>query len=119
MAMDMTVEAVRLGLDMASRRAEIATQNVAHANMPGTHLERGDFSQALGLLDRVADGADVRAEDFSGASVDAMKETSDQSISLDDEVGEMALASAHYQALSEALNRQFGLMSLALSGDQS
>jgi hypothetical protein len=29
------------------------------------------------------------------------------------------LADAHFQALSEALNRQFGLMSIALSGDQA
>jgi hypothetical protein len=38
---------------------------------------------------------------------------------LDGQVADLALAGAHFQALSEALNRQFGLMSIALSGDQS
>jgi flagellar basal-body rod protein FlgB len=119
----LTIGAVSLALDMAQRRAEIASHNVANADMPNGTVQRADFSNALGLLQRVADGgqmdasrlASVHLDQVSTQQVDAL----DGGVSLDHEVTELALASAHYQALSEAVNRQFGLMSLALSGDQS
>lgn len=119
----LTLDAVGLAMDIAQRRAEVASRNVAFANVPGARMERPDFARANDLLAAVARGGDVSgtdlaAVDIRGTVVDAPK-TADATVSMDDEVADLALASAHFQALSEALNRQFGLMSMALSGDQA
>lgn len=120
---NVTLGAIGLALDMAQRRAEIASHNVAFANRPGGTVQRADFGDALDLLQRVADGGDVDAGALAstrlGSTSSQRIDSTDGSLSLDHEVTELALASAHYQALSEAATRQFALMSLALSGDQS
>lgn len=120
---NVTLGAIGLALDMAQRRAEIASHNVAFANRPGGTVQRADFGDALALLQRVADGDDVDAAGLASARMGSTTSqrvgSAEGSLSLDHEVTELALASAHYQALSEAATRQFGLMSLALSGDQS
>ncbi|HVI55110.1 MAG TPA: hypothetical protein VM621_08665 [Luteibacter sp.] len=119
----LTVGAVDLALDMAQRRAEVASRNIALTNVPGSRMERPDFAAANDLLGRVAQG-DAIPRDTLG-SVDIRATTSQPSLGVegegdvDGQVADLALASAHFQALSEALNRQFGLMSIALSGDQS
>jgi flagellar basal body rod protein FlgB len=118
-----TVGAVGLALDMAQRRAEVASRNIAYTNVPGSRIERPDFAAATDLLQRVEQGAPMTRDDLAGVDIRgttslgraSMGETSD----VDGQVADLALASAHFQALSEALNRQFGLMSIALSGDQS
>jgi len=115
--------AVGLALDMAERRASVASHNVAVANVPGSSIERADFSGALSVLERVAGGEDVDPSRLAGMDTSAVHSAPiDQSldgVSLDREVTELALANVHYQALAEALNRQFGLMNIALSGDQA
>ncbi len=119
---NLTIGAVSLALDMAQRRAEVASHNIAYANVPGAQMERANFGSAIALLQQVADGRDVNARSLSSVDLHSSTmhpvDTLDGNTSLDQEVTELALAGAHYQALSEALNRQFGLMSLALSGDQ-
>lgn len=119
----LTVDAVGLALDMAQRRAEVASRNVAFANVPGARMERPDFARANDLLANVAhgdemDGVELGSVDIHATTLEAPREV-DGVMSVDDQVADLALASAHFQALSEALNRQFGLMSMALSGDQS
>jgi len=120
---NLTIGAVSLAMDMAQKRAEIASHNIAYVDMPEGTVQRADFGSALSLLQRVADGSQVDQASFTSARLGEVTmqraDAADGSVSLDHEVTELALASAHYQALSEAMNRQFGLMSLALSGDQS
>lgn len=119
----LTVGAVGLALDMAQRRAEVASRNIALTNVPGSRMERPDFAAANDLLGRVAQGDAIPRESLG--SVDIRATSSQPSLGVegegdvDGQVADLALASAHFQALSEALNRQFGLMSIALSGDQS
>lgn len=119
----LTVGAVGLALDMAQRRAEVASRNIAYTNVPGSRLERPDFSAATDLLQRVAQGDDMTRERLGGVDIHATATLAEAApgvaADLDGQVADLALASAHFQALSEALNRQFGLMSIALSGDQS
>jgi flagellar basal-body rod protein FlgB len=119
---DITTHAVSVALDMAQRRAEIASHNIAYANVPGAQMSRADFSSALSVLGRVADDAPVSATDLGEVNLEATHSVRNGgvngTVSLDGEVTELALANCQYQALSEAMNRQFGLMNLALSGDQ-
>jgi flagellar basal body rod protein FlgB len=120
---DITIGAVSLALSMAQRRAEIASQNIAYANVPGSRLMRADFGEALSLLQRVANDDRIDPQMLRNATLGNVPvgraDTAEGGVSLDQEVTELALANAHYQALAEAATRQFGLMSLALSGDQS
>lgn len=113
--------AVGLALDMAERRATVASHNVAVANVPGASLQRADFGSATGVLDRVAAGDDIDPSRVAATPTSSVSEGAIDldGVSLDHEVTELALANAHYQALAEALNRQFGLMNIALSGDQA
>lgn len=119
----LTVGAVGLALDMAQRRAEVASRNIAYTNMPGSRIERPDFAAATDLLQRVAHGDEVPRSNLSTVDIRGTHATGQVTpgagADVDGEVADLALASAHFQALSEALNRQFGLMSLALSGDQA
>jgi flagellar basal body rod protein FlgB len=118
----LTIGAVSLALDMAQRRAEIASHNIAYADVPGGTVQRADFGGALALLQRVADGGRVDEQSLASARLGQVAaprgDGLDGGFSLDHEVTELAIANAHYQALAEALNRQFGLMSIAMSGDQ-
>lgn len=118
-----TVGAVGLALDMAQRRAEVASRNIAYTNVPGSRIERPDFAAATDLLRRVERGASMTRDDLAGVDIRGTNSVAQASMGeapdVDDQVADLALASAHFQALSEALNRQFGLMSIALSGDQS
>ena len=120
---NLTIGAVSLALSMAQRRAEVASHNIAYVDVPGGTVQRADFGDALSLLQRVADGGQMDADALGAARMDSVTtlraDTLDGGASLDHEVTELALASAHYQALSEAATRQFALMSLALSGDQA
>lgn len=120
---NVVTSAVGLALDMAERRAAVASHNVAVADVPGASLQRADFGTATGMLERVADGEEVDAARLSAADTATVREWSADrdvdGVSLDHEVTELALANAHYQALAEALNRQFGLMTIAMSGDQA
>lgn len=117
----LTVGAVGLALDMAQRRAEVASRNLAYANVPGSRIERPDFAAATDLLERVAGGDDVPRENLAAVDIRGTTAQAFQGVDpdMDGQVADLALASAHFQALSEALNRQFGLMSIALSGDQA
>jgi flagellar basal-body rod protein FlgB len=121
----LTVGAVGLALDMAQRRAEVASRNIALTNVPGSRMERPDFAAANDLLGRVAQGEVIPREALGSVDIRATSSPSTLAVDgsgqgdVDGQVADLALASAHFQALSEALNRQFGLMSIALSGDQS
>jgi flagellar basal body rod protein FlgB len=119
---NLLVDAVALALDVSQSRAAAASHNVAYANVPGARIQRTDFARAQGLLDGVADGAAVREAEIGMARAHGVVQTVSGSagdVSLDGEVTEMAMASGRYQALTDALSRQFALMGVALSGDQS
>lgn len=119
--MDITTEAVRLGLDLAQVRAEIASNNVAQANMPGAMLQRADFGDALAALaaaENGGSGAESRLQAISQASLRGKIEQSGtaDAASLDDQVAELSTQGLAYRALTDGLSRHFALMQLAISG---
>ncbi|MEI7037470.1 hypothetical protein [Fulvimonas yonginensis] len=118
--MDITTEAVRLGLDLAQVRAEIASANIARANVPGATLQRADFADALDVL-----GAAAKGDAGAGARMQAISQQSLRNqigpvvadgTSLDDQVAELSTQGLAYRALTDGLSRHFGLMQLAISG---
>jgi flagellar basal body rod protein FlgB len=77
-----------------------------------------------GLLEQAAQlsqsGDSTLLESLSAAAAQPQSgeflEAPGSSINLDEEVADMASANLKYQALTESLNRHFGLMHLAISG---
>jgi flagellar basal body rod protein FlgB len=116
-----TIDAVRLALNMQDIRARVAGMNVANANKPDATALRVDFAKVEAALREVArSGNEV---EISRLLVAAGQElagiepaTEGAAIRLDGEIGDIAAAGVEYQALTEALNRQFGLMRIAIAG---
>lgn len=121
MSSEITIDAVRLALGMQEIQARVASTNIANANRPGAQALRVDFSalqQSLRDIASASDGGDMVSNllDAEAALRSSRPIASGLSINLDQEVGSMVVAGTRYQALGEALSRQFGLMRLAISG---
>ena len=124
MGNDLTTEAIRLAMGMHELRAENASRNIASANTPGAHATRLDFASTQGLLERAAAPAPSDEDSLMNSlSVAASRPLASESVdadgtgvNLDAEVASMASANLEYQALTESLNRHFGLMHLAITG---
>jgi flagellar basal body rod protein FlgB len=119
MAGDITTEAVRLALGMREAQARIAGTNIADANKPDARATRADFSRVeatlRGAVHATAAGEIERLRMATAQLGEAAHPGTDP-IVVDEEVGDMVTASTHYQSLTEALSRHFGLMRLALTG---
>ncbi|RDI99321.1 hypothetical protein DVT68_00190 [Dyella solisilvae] len=121
--MDLTTEAIRLGIHMARMRAEVASTNVANADVDGYRARRLDFGQAVGLLHQAAMDPTTSAERLAaahGASVHVdeseVGSASGTTVSLDSEVAELETAGLDFQSLTTVMSRRFALMQLALAG---
>lgn len=121
---DLTIEATRLALGMQQLRAETAARNIARANVPGAQATRLDFSESQALLAQAASGGaeldPALGRALAAAANDVPHATASDvpgtAIQLDEQVADAAAANLSYQALSEAMSRNFGLMRLAITG---
>jgi len=121
--MDLTLEAVRVGLDLNQIQMQVATNNIANADVPGARLERGDFSEALAALREAARNAaadPTRLETITPqalrATVESVGTAGGNAVALDGQIAELNADSVTYRALATGLTRRFGLMQLAISG---
>lgn len=119
--MDLTTEAVRLGLNMARLRAEVASANIANADVGGYRAQRADFGEAVGLLReaRMQPSMDGdRLEELASAALHGVVHASDAAVpvSLDHEVTELETAGVEFQSLTTIMSRRFALMQLAMAG---
>jgi flagellar basal body rod protein FlgB len=112
--MDLTTEAVRLGLHMSHLRAEVASQNIAGMNVPGARQKHVDFSAAIDALHQ-AETPDADPASLAATVIDRPTTTGTDA-SLDAEVADLATAGTDFQALSEALSRRFAMLELAMTG---
>jgi flagellar basal-body rod protein FlgB len=121
MSAPQTVEAVRLSLDLHEMRARNASTNIANAGKPGAAARQLDFAAVESALRNAAASTDAseagRWLAAAREALDGVSPTSDGTgVQLDHEVADMADAGLAYQALTEALGRQFGLMRIAIAG---
>jgi flagellar basal-body rod protein FlgB len=121
--MDLTTEVLRIGINMARVRAEVASANIANVDVPGYRPQRADFAQATGLLHQAADMPGMDAEDLQGITPHTLGESVRDAdpdlnapVNLDDEVAELETSSADFQTLTTVMSRRFALMQLALAG---
>ncbi|HBK46556.1 MAG TPA: hypothetical protein DDZ67_09020 [Xanthomonadaceae bacterium] len=121
MASELTVDAVRMALDLSRMRAEVTGWNIVNASVPGASFFVVDQSAAESALG-VAAGEDTAAgyQALSAArnsSLALVEERFDVARpGLDELVADSVSAGLQYQLLSEALGRHFGLMRLAVTG---
>jgi flagellar basal-body rod protein FlgB len=121
---DLTTQAVRLAMSMSQLRADYASQNIAQASSPNAQAARVDFARSQGLLEQAIGGTASDAHSLLASLSEAALapassehlEAPGTAINLDEEVADMASANLKYTALTESLNRHFGLMRLAISG---
>lgn len=122
MSGDITIDAVRLALGLQELQARVAATNIANAGRPGAQALQVDTLDLQALLQETAAGAadgaslpDRLQRALAGIS-QAPTVVAGETIQVDAQVSDMVAASTSYQALSEALSRQFGLMRLAIAG---
>lgn len=121
--MDLTLEAVRLGLDLNRLKMEVASANIAGADVPGARLERTDFSEALAALRDAAQDPDGDSRRLAAITPQVLRThiespglTTADAVVLDDQIAELSADSVTYRALATGLTRRFGLMQLAITG---
>jgi flagellar basal-body rod protein FlgB len=121
--MDLTTEAVRLGINMSRVRAEIASDNIAHADVTGFRPMRADFGNAVGLLREAETSSSLDGEDLQAITPATLHATAhfadaDPSapVHLDAEVAELESANVDFQTLTTVMSRRFALMQLAMTG---
>lgn len=121
--MDITTEALRLGISMARERAEVASANIANVDVPGYRLQRADFGQAVGLLRQAAEDPRMEGQRLHEVSMASLKDNvraidpdPTAPVSLDNEVAELETASVDFQSMTTLMSRRFALMQLALAG---
>jgi flagellar basal-body rod protein FlgB len=121
--MDLTTEALRLGISMARVRAEVASTNIANVDVAGYRAQRADFAQATGLLHEAADQPGMDVESLQaitphtlGESVHDADPDLNAPVNLDDQVAELETSSVDFQSLTTVMSRRFALMQLALAG---
>lgn len=121
MSVENTIDAVRLALGMHEAHARVAGMNVARAGKPDATALKVDFAAIEAALREVANSGDeaaatrllqAAARELQGSQ----PETTLDPIRLDEQMGLIASAGVEYQALTEALSRQFGLMRIAIAG---
>jgi flagellar basal-body rod protein FlgB len=121
MSVENTIDAVRLALNLHETRARIASMNVANAGKPEATAMRVDFAKVEAAMREVANASgESEAARWLAAAGNELRAADPQStldpIRLDEQMGDIATAGVEYQALTEALSRQFGLMRLAVAG---
>lgn len=120
MSMALTTQAVSLALDIAEARAQAASRAIANASQGGL-ASRPHFAAALAVLREAAANPAMSAQQLRMLGQAALRIAPEdvgpaQPVQLDREVSDLALATLDYRALTDGLNRQFGLMSLAIGG---
>lgn len=121
MSVENTIDAVRLALNLHETRAHVASMNVANAGKPEATAMRADFARVEAALREVARaGSEDEAARWLQTANNELRALDPQAtpdpIRLDEQMGDIATAGVEYQALTEALSRQFGLMRIAVTG---
>ncbi|MDE3071445.1 MAG: hypothetical protein KGJ63_01800 [Pseudomonadota bacterium] len=105
---------------MAHLRAEVASANIANADVAGYRAQRADFREAVGLMREAAmhpSMAGSRLESITPAVLrDAVHTDAGAPVSQEGEVADLETAGVDFQSLTTILSRRFALMQLAMAG---
>ena len=100
-------------MKVAKAKHHHTAEQIAQYNNPQVeHLERVNFERVL------QDSLNLERQNINNLVVNHSELVSRDNISLDQLTAEALDASGKYKVLTEMLNRRFGMMSLAVSGQE-
>ncbi|MGC0118626.1 MULTISPECIES: hypothetical protein [Pseudoalteromonas] len=116
----LSIEALRLSLNMAATQQRLSLENVANHSTSTQGSQRADFASLLQGLEGISSDQKQQVMSQLSSNWHTVEghyiHQSDKKASLDEEVALSMKASGQYQKLVEVLNRKIGLMNLAVSG---
>ncbi len=120
---ELVIDVISWAMRLEQTKADMASRNIAAANIPGTRPMQVDFTSQINLLkNAVYTGADT--ESVAGLMHQPFATTESKNVGigggvqLDSEVADLTSAELRYKTLAEALSRQLSLLTIAASGKQ-
>ncbi len=120
---ELVIDVISWAMRLEQTKADLASRNIASANIPGSRPMQVDFNSQISLLkNAVYTGTDAEAVAGLMNKTFAITESKNVGISggvqLDSEVADLTSAELRYKTLAEALSRQLSLLTIAASGKQ-
>lgn len=116
---DFTIELSNWAMSLESMRAQVASENIANANISGV-TKSVDFESLISSVTNALDNGDLEsAQRLFGADVEVSSRSSNSlfgGVSLDSEVADLSSSQGRYKVIADALSRKFGLMLLSSRG---
>ncbi|HSW06357.1 flagellar basal body rod protein FlgB [Aquabacterium sp.] len=111
-----TLDLVSRALSAATMRHGVHASNIANTNVEGFQPARVRFEEQLShVRESLVRGEPLKLSDLHAVEASLDTTPTASKIELDSEVAAMSANGLHYQALLKALDKQLGLMSLAIS----
>lgn len=118
---DLIIDVTSWAMRLEQTKADMASRNIAAANIPGSRPMQVDFASQVNLLKNALNtGADVGS--INGLLRQSFGTTPSKSVGigggvqLDTEVADLTSAELRYRTLAEGLSRQLSLLTIAASG---
>lgn len=118
---DLVIDVTSWAMRLEQTKADMASRNIATANIPGSRPMQVDFASQVNLLkNAVYTGADT--ESIAGLLRQSFGATASKNtgigggVQLDTEVADLTSAELRYKTLAEGLSRQLSLLTIAASG---
>jgi flagellar basal-body rod protein FlgB len=103
-------------LDAASQRHAVHANNIANAHAEGFAPGRVSFEEHIAQVrDTLDSGAPLTLADVAQLPIGVELAAAGTPVAVENEVAALARNTLHYQALLKAVDRQLGLVSLAVS----
>lgn len=111
-----TLSLVHQALDASSLRQAAHAHNIANAHTENFRPLRVTFEEHLSSLrDGLSRGESARINDAINLPIGLSPAPAGSRVELEHEVSSMSQNALHYQTLIKAIDRQFGMVSLAVS----
>ena len=111
-----TLSLVHQALDASSLRQAAYAHNIANAHTENFRPLRVTFEEHLSSLrDGLSRGESASINDAINLPIGLSPAPAGSRVELESEVSSMSQNALHYQALIKAIDRQFGMVSLAVS----
>ncbi len=108
---DRTMAALQAGLTGEAQRQRVTAHNVANINTPGFRAQRVEFEDSLSRALSSGGSAPVS---ISKREATPYWSLNDNTVSLEDETALLVKSGLHFEAMVQAVNAKFGLISTAI-----
>ncbi|TMO66625.1 hypothetical protein [Pseudoalteromonas aurantia] len=117
MAEPLSIEMLRLSINMAATEQRLTLENIASGNKVGANYQAVDFSQLIESVQHESDSSRIATLSDNWVNVEAtLTSKTTKQVVLDEEVALSMKAAGKYQKMIEVLNRKLALAELATNG---